>query len=86
MYSKNYPEKTPNSRLIENIFQYNKDDVRKTTADTIFNGKKLKACPLGSVAKQACPLSLPVFNIFLGSPSHSNQRRKANKIELERKR
>ena len=34
----------------------------KPTGNVIFNGEKLKACPLRSGTKQGCPLSPPLFN------------------------
>ena len=37
----------------------------KPTGNVIFNGEKLKACPLRSGTKQGCPLSPPLFNIVL---------------------
>ena len=36
-----------------------------TTANIIFNGKKLKAFPLKSGARQGCPLSPLLFNTVL---------------------
>ena len=49
------------------------------TANIILNGEKLKAFPLRSGTRQVCPLSPPLFNIILGSPSYRNQRRKIKK-------
>ena len=37
----------------------------KPTANTIFNGEKLKAFPLQSGTRQVCPVSPLLFNIFL---------------------
>ena len=37
----------------------------KRTANIIHNGEKLKAFPLRSGTRQACPLSPLLFNIFL---------------------
>ena len=51
----------------------------KPTDNIIINGEKLKAFSLRSGTRQGCPLSPLLFNSF-GSPSHSNQRRKTNKI------
>ena len=51
---------------------------KKSTANIILNGEKLKAFPLRSGTGQGCPLSPLLFNSF-GSPSHSNQRGKRNK-------
>ena len=50
----------------------------KPTASIILNGENLKAFPLRSGARQGC-LLLPVLFNIVGSPSHSNQRRKRNK-------
>ena len=50
----------------------------KVTANIILNGEKLKAFPLISGTRQGCPL-ITVTQHSLGSPSHSNQRRKRNK-------
>ena len=43
----------------------------KPTANIILHSQKLKDFPLRSGTRQACPLSLLLFNSF-GSPSHSN--------------
>ena len=51
----------------------------KPTGNVIFNGEKLKACPIRSGTRLGCPLSPPLFNIILGSPSYRNQRRKIKK-------
>ena len=37
----------------------------KPTANIIFNGEKLKACPLRSRTRQGCPLSPPLFSLVL---------------------
>ena len=37
----------------------------KPTANIIFNGEKLKACPLRSGTRQGCPLSLLLFSLVL---------------------
>ena len=37
----------------------------KPTGNVIFNGEKLKACPLRSGTRQGCPLSPLLFNIVL---------------------
>ena len=37
----------------------------KPTANIILNGEKLKAFPLKSGARQGCPISPLLFNIFL---------------------
>ena len=37
----------------------------KPTGNVIFNGEKLKACPVRSGTRQGCPLSPPLFNIVL---------------------
>ena len=49
----------------------------KPTANIILKGKKLKAFPLKSGMRQACPLTTTIQHSF-GSPSHSNQSRKRN--------
>ena len=54
----------------------------KPTANIIHNGEKVKAFPLKSGTRQGCPLSPLLF----GSVSHSNQRRKRNKRNPNRKR
>ena len=54
---------------------------KKPTADIILNGEKLKTFPLRSGTGQGCPLSPLLFN----SPSYSNQRRKRNKRNPDRK-
>ena len=51
----------------------------KPTTNIIFNGEKLKEFPLKSGTRQGCTLLPLLFNIVLGSFSHSNQRRKRNK-------
>ena len=51
----------------------------KPTANIILKSKKLKAFPLKSGTRQGCTLLPLLFNIVLGSFSHSNQRRKRNK-------
>ena len=56
----------------------------KLTENIILNGEKLKAFPLKSGTRQACPLSPLLFNSF-GSFSHSNQRRKRKESRLEKK-
>ena len=37
----------------------------KPTANTVFNGEKLKAFPLNSGTRQGCPLSPLLLNIVL---------------------
>ena len=56
----------------------------KPTANIILKGEKLKAFPLKSGTRQACPLSPLLFNSS-GSFSHSNQRRKRKESRLEKK-
>ena len=51
----------------------------KPTAKIILSCEKLKAFPLRSGTRQVCPLSPLLFNIDLGSPSYSSQRRKRSK-------
>ena len=60
------------------ISQHNKS-FDKPTANLILKGEKLKAFLLKSGIRQGCPLSPLLFNNSIGSPSHSNQRRKRNK-------
>ena len=58
----------------------------KPTANIILNDEKLKAFPLRSGTRQGCPLSPLLFNIVLGSPSYSNQRKKEIKgIQITKK-
>ena len=54
----------------------------KPKANIILNGEKLQEFPLRSGIRQECPLLPLLFNIVLGSPSHSNQRSKRNKKVL----
>ena len=54
----------------------------KPTANIILNDEKWKAYPIRSGIRQGYPLFILLFNIVLGSPSHSNQRRKINKSNL----
>ena len=53
----------------------------KPTANIILNGEKLKPSPLRSRTRQGCPLSPLLFNIILGSFSHSSQRRKRRRLK-----
>ena len=55
----------------------------KPTANIIHNGEKFKAFPLRSETRQR--LSSLLFSSF-GSPSYSNQRRKINKRNPDRRR
>ena len=49
----------------------------KPTAKIILNGEKLKAFPLGSGARQGCPLSPLLLNIVLEvQPQQSEKRKK----------
>ena len=57
----------------------------KPTASITLNGEKLKAFPLKSGTRQACPLSPLLFKSF-GSVGHSNQSRKRSKRNPDRKR
>ena len=50
----------------------------KPIVNIILNGEKLKEFLLRSGTRQGCPFSPVLFNIVLGSPSHSNQRSKRN--------
>ena len=56
----------------------------KLTANIILNGEKLKAFPLRSGTRQGRPLS-PLLHSSRG-PTYSNQRRKRNKRNPDRKR
>ena len=49
----------------------------KPTANIILNGEKLKAFTLKSGKRHGCPL-ITTIQHSIGSPSHSNQRRKRN--------
>ena len=49
----------------------------RPTANITLNGQKLRAFPLRSGTRQGCPLTTPIQH-SIGSPSHSNQRRKSN--------
>ena len=55
------------------------------TANIILNGEKLKVFPLKSGTRQGCLLS-PTIQHSFGSFSHSNQRIKRNKRNLDWKR
>ena len=57
----------------------------KPTANIILNGEKLKVFPLKSGTRQGCPLSPLLFNSF-GTVGHSNQSRKRNERNPDRKR
>ena len=48
-------------------------------ANIILNGQKLRAFPLRPGTRQGCPLTTPIEH-SIGSPSHSNQKRKRNKM------
>ena len=52
---------------------------KKTTANIIFNGQKLKAFPLRSGTRQVCPLSTTLIQHSTGNSSHNDQTRKRNK-------
>ena len=58
----------------------------KPTASITLNGEKLKAFPLKSGTRQGCPLSPTTIQHSFGSFSHSNQSRKRNKRNPDRKR
>ena len=58
----------------------------KPTANITLNSEKLKAFPLKSGTRQACPPSPLLFNIVLEVFGHSNQSRKRNKRNPDRKR
>ena len=57
----------------------------KSTANIILNGEKLKAFPLKSGTRQGCPLTTTIQHSF-GSVGHSNQSRKRNRRNPDRKR
>ena len=56
---------SPESGHRGNLLQHNKGIYNKPTANIILNGEKLKAFPLRSGTRQACPLSPLLFNIVL---------------------
>ena len=58
----------------------------KPTVNIILNGEKLKAFPLKSGTRQGCPLSPLTVQHSFGSFGHSNQGRKGNKRNPDRKR
>ena len=79
--------KTLQKAGIEGTFLYIIKAIHdKPTANIILNGEKLIPFPLRSGKRQGCPLSPPLFKHSFGSFSHSNQRRKRNKWNLNRKR
>ena len=55
----------------------------KLTTNIIFTGKRLKPFPLRSGIRRGCPFSPIQYST--GSPSQSNQARKKNTSELERR-
>ena len=58
-------KKTPESRHRRKHLNIIKAICNKPTVNTILNGEKLKAFPLKSGTRQACPLSPLLFNIVL---------------------
>ena len=58
----------------------------KPTANIILNGEKLKAFPLRSGNKTRVSTFTAIIQHSSGSPSYSNQRRKANKRNPDQKR
>ena len=52
---------------------------KKTTANIILNGKKLKSFPIRSGARQGCPISPLLFNIVLEILATTITPRKINK-------
>ena len=56
----------------------------KPTANIIFNGGKLKMCPLRSGTRQVCPLSLFLFSILLEATLQTRKRNKRNPNWKER--
>jgi len=58
----------------------------KPTANIILNGEKLKAFPLKLGIRQVCPLSPLLFQYSFGRFSHSIQRGKRSKRNLDWKR
>ena len=58
----------------------------KPTANIILNGEKLKAFPLKIRNETRVPTFTTTIQHSFGSFSHSNQRRKRNKRNLDRKR
>ena len=58
----------------------------KPPANIILNGEKLKAFPLKSGRRQGCPLSPLLFQHSFGRFSHSSQKGKRSKRNLDWKR
>ena len=57
----------------------------KPTANIILNGEKLKAFPLRSGMRQACPLSPLLFNIVLEALATAVREEKEKEYKLEKK-
>ena len=65
IYAKNPPESRHRRRISQISLNIIKVIYDKHTANIILSGKKLKAFPLKSGARQECPLSPLLFNIVL---------------------
>ena len=57
---------------------------KKPTANIILSDEKLKAFPLRSRTRQGCPLFATVIQHSIGSPSHSNQKKKKRNPDRKR--
>uniref|UniRef100_A0A8D1BB18 Uncharacterized protein n=2 Tax=Sus scrofa TaxID=9823 RepID=A0A8D1BB18_PIG len=52
----------------------------KPKTSTLLNGEKLKVFPLKSGTRHGCPFFPPFIQSSIGSPKHSNQTSKRNKM------
>ena len=86
-FNTHYDKKTLKKAGIEGTYlNIIKAIYDKPTTNIILNGENLKSFPLKSGTRQGCPFSSLLFNSSFGSFSHSNQRRKGNKRNLDWKR